>query len=508
MKGIRKALLCAVAAALLLSGAAAESQGLDWLRGAYRVEWAGGDWALLIQSPEEDVHDVVRISTGKTALRGVQKICDAECCVIAAMPDGRWFRLMPDGEIFRANQFLLSEFQYLTSQHEMVFSHYSDEKWVPHCFVYNAQRDEIVFQGEKLYIPFGEAYRSPLDGQTRLLLANGSILRADGTPLVDTGCSQFVMNLAGYDSEGHSFEVDGRIAAVRASDGKAVVLSADTGEEIASFDGYWKKWEADSCLIYQNNTAQLAAEPEGWGKMLVGLDGEILLRFDPESEFRFTEKTSYSPYYYYMNGNSTQLKYDRSLYSEEVPRVYDGRDYEVGLIETYFLYHLYTGQRFLSRYDTELDEQRYQSLETGQWYEELPQEGPLLPERLEKYPPAFELEEVDNPLTGGTSMAIFTWDGQLLGGRWWAGVLDWDYGHVACPFKELDFCRVRDESGRWGVLNREGDLVLPLVFDDLNPASIGWWDGSPGITIVPGRGFVARRDGQWYIYDLQGNLLY
>lgn len=348
-------------------------------------------------------------------------------------------------------------------------------------------------------------------GQTNVLFSDGSIYRWDGAPILTQGYARFRHRAS-------LLVLDGQyVAADRAGDGKAVVLSALTGQVIHTFDGYWTFEEE----CFDDNTTIVSVNPDsedftGWtmyvsfdeGVLFTSPDGLHLRDMDKTGVYYSEDDASHSLQYYY-NAETHQTEYIRiheenrpdayiSLSTNEMlydlPEISAGR--YVAFCPQQYYYNVLTDQtEYLMGYD-DGGNKKYLSMITDELSDSPPEITPdrLRQDRLAKYAEAYYLESKNSD--GFSPVGIFRRaDGALLAGAYWKDVEDswaiWDgYG---TPFVQYAFCRVQSEIGLWGVLSRDGSMILPATFQSI---------------AISEDGFIAGRDGKWYIYDRQGQLVY
>ena len=149
-------------------------------------------------------------------------------------------------------------------------------------------------------------------------------------------------------------------------------------------------------------------------------------------------------------------------------------------------------------------------------YQPLSTDAPLRDDaRAALYPPHRE-SVIVWPRRGHPLYAIYTPDGELLGRREWP-----DFDNALIRYDESIFgrwhridlqgwCAVMDANFKWGIVATDHHMILPLEFDD--EAADGDDEHQPphsaAIRWREGLGFIARRDGQWYIFDTEGRLVY
>ena len=318
-----------------------------------------------------------------------------------------------------------------------------------------------------------------------ILPQSGKLHRSDGSAIITEGYKDFVKSAEG------EYITNGFIAAEQEGTGKAITLSAATGQPIAFFDGYWIRWD-----IYRDNTALMDLDPNHYEedsiRLLVGLDGETLISL-PEG-MHFSRRGQWFP----VNSQHT-------IYTGDFERRYI---YSVEANEIYAL-----ESRFDSAQETTTV---YRSLKTGKVLENLDEETGFIDERSKKYPQYIKVRggTASEMLYSDNIYRIIMPDGTLLGGQYWYGLEDSWGTDVAVdyPFKKLSVCRVRDENGRWGVLSEDGHLILPTEFDQIFDESTWWsltqsWLGA-GIRIVENRGYICLKDGEWYICNSNGEMVY
>lgn len=476
--------------------AAGETSAADRIASATQIIWAGGNLAALSETADEPIR-LIRLDDGQVLLDEVNRISSTCGYACAETPSGTWL-IDSAGNVFPLKKELKGDDWFpILGKYGLFFGDSEDR-----LCIYDPSADTFVslpvqFSGDM------EVYADS-QGTVYVLATSGAndiqVFRADGTLVLDLGRYSFCLNcdcryitngcLTGCDADG------------------AVVVSAFTGEEIARFDGYfWEPYDSDH-QIYPDNTASIGPVDEdgfvsGRGTVIVSLDGEILKTLPKEFSFE-VRFLSNSPAPVYEINVPIDSGFKGGVYNVLTDRtyLYDHYPYETedDMEVTYTC--LETGEHFkLNPYLG-----NYYSLENGTFYnnyDELINEGDPLPERADKYTPVGKKVPLVKYTDEGYMMIVSP-DRSILGAKYWKE-LPWFYSHDRnylagyYPFDGIPLCAVRDLNDLCGVMDLQGNLVVPTEYDEVeylqsfstDPRKNGWC-------------ILARKDGRYYLFDENG----
>ena len=476
----------------------AESDIIRRIRNAGEIEWASEDYIVLDGQ-------MIRVSDGEVLFDNVYSITSTGEYAWIETEYGRGIWIMDKAgkcHPLKAE----SEDECFAIGKCGLFYYEGNMTYNP-GFVYAPTADKFVLppeEGRSIAAVYQDS-----EGQVYVLTGTCGIYKANGEKIREEGECSIAINV-NYDVMTNEY--------VTAFDrtGSAIILSPFTGEAIAEFPGYsWVSYDSNH-MIFRDNTA-LIGPTNTFGTKVIGLDGTILKEL-PEG-YRFCDAGEGGSLF----GIGAGGMWDDGCYNVLMDRTYwyDGGDY----LAPEYITCEETGEIFKG---TKKDEEgrmlEYQSLKTGKIYSEseIYASGEPIPQRYEKYRPVEHrvcwLEWVERPqdeydpedpnLVNGWGIAITKPDGTLLGNQTWRGIA-WNRESVAEDiggykiFDESSVCALADENKLYAVVNIEGDIILPSEYEKID--LIGSFSDNPKAN---GYCLAAKKNGQWYIFNIKGELLY
>lgn len=289
----------------------------------------------------------------------------------------------------------------------------------------------------------------------------------------------------------------------------AVIISPFTGQVINKYPGFgWVPYDSNH-MIFRDNTALIGPLSEefgeisgnqGYGTKIIGLDGSVLKEL-PDGYYVFIRGESDCLYGIGTHGEDGcyNVVTDRTYW-------YDGGD----SLEQDSIICEETGETFKRvKKDEDGGIPEYQSLKTGETYslDSIYASGTPIPERYEKYRPV--QERLHWPVFSDEGIGITAPDGTLLGKQYWREIA-WDRDRRLAEdiggfdvFADTPVCAVEDENELYAVYNIEGDMILPSEYEQID--LIGSFSDNPKAN---GYCLAAKKNGQWYIFNIKGELLY
>ena len=347
------------------------------------------------------------------------------------------------------------------------------------CFFRLGTNEERVIQLDPNNTLFSyETWTDPATGRSVLLLVVdgvSEVYEESGKLLNRLEWKELVEN-ANYDHI-----TNGRLLGYRKQDGCAVIRDVITGQDLKVFaPGWvWHYYEGNH-EIFEDGTAVL----DDWAlgeHMIVDLDGQELIRttmfIDDRDAGNFYRLSPEDGHYYLWNQNTCELfdvsetKVDEEMIVTGKTRINPGEE----IPGTVYIPEIADGSA------------------AGKY-------AFIMPEF--KIVNSYD-ENQDKPY-----YYIQSENGVLLGGQIWS-----DMWHtIAFPgigyteeqyFVRNGFLPVKSMDGKWGVLAPDGHMILPAEFDKIIGADTGF-DADKEYIASSCDGFIAWKDGEIGIYDLNG----
>ena len=444
------------------------------LRGATYVEWAGCDYVLVNEK-------VIQLSTGKTILEDIQKISSWNNVSLAFSTTGAWYQIDENGGIRKFNPIITEKTEYAVSvASDYIFSvdsyHYEEGA---KSFVYDLKKEKIIIEEEFInYRP--EFFLFEGNGEKRIVSTSGNIYNEDGRAIIDHAYTRLCGNANG------DYVTNGFLTGYNADTKESIVISLPSGSIVCTFPGRWAVYEGNYHQIFTDNTALIESNTDTDHfifDLLVSLDGSIILQLDHGNHFG--DRSSHELYEYELDGE--YYRYD--VLSNESWKVLSYRS----------SYHYWNDDYIYL----------YQSLKSGKITVKPVSNSDFDPEWIEKHPPISPQYGVYSFNTADETYeevihkyGLVNPDGELLGNRLWDSlslsyIVDIEEDHV---WGGKDTMIVYDQETGCGVIDREGNLVLPPIFDTQ--------DGKNCINYCGEYGFAARKDGEWHFYSKDGQMQY
>ncbi|MBQ7184190.1 MAG: hypothetical protein IJR97_09410 [Clostridia bacterium] len=469
------------------AGEQAVPKALARLRGAAEADWVGGD-LVLVKDPGAD-GELISMADGRTVLKNVDRVEPYGDKVFAVTADRRWYLAGPGGETVEIP--CADCDRILSAEHGIIVYQTTSGP----VGVWDLYRGKILDLRDTRNV---DAEYDPVSGRVWIFDDQRGFYRDDGTRMLPDAANICL-------NADLMYILDGRVAVQRG--GAAEVFDLKAEKITASYPGYiWRTCDSH-CQIFDDHTALLDQRAYGGSPSIVGdLYGNILLRVE---NGMIAERYVSDPGYHWRespDGPDDGNWYFFEVSSGDVWK--NWRTDRAGYRYTDNYRNLRTGEHVsIPRAAGVIDPRASQPLSA----DALPGDDA----RAALYPPHRE-SEIVWPEKGHPLCAVYTPEGELLGHREWSDIDNYLIRYDASIFGRwhtIDlqgWCAVMDFNGKWGIVATDHHMILPLEFDGVEADGRAWHSTRHPAVIHwrEGLGFIARRDGQWYIFDTEGRLIY
>lgn len=483
MKKIAVVFLTILLVCIFCTPSLGDTDAINRVRNAYKICWAGGEFVALQDSEHQPIK-LIRLSDGKELMDHISSISSTGnyACV-----DGMWM-ISSDGSItLLKNAFDPDEMPVMGRYG--IFVGISEGK----LCTYHPSTDTFTTLWSYPDDYYNNTYITEVytDDQGHIFVLNtengvAQIFQSDGKVVLEKGYIHLEYNCD------YSYFTNGYL--IGSDKDSSVVLSAYNGEVLARFDYIWEPYDGER-QVYLDNTASIGDNDTGAGSMIVGLDGTILKKL-PDGQFFRERFECYEPApVYYFDGKDVS-----GVYNVLTDRTYLYEETETDTFIDGIITCIETGEHF--KHNSLLD--NYHSVETGKTYntfDEFINEGDLIPERMEKYRPVNQRVPWFEHTEKGYWMVIDA-DGRIMGNKYWKNLPWLQFGDGVgggYPFGQLSVCAVMDMNDLYGVMNIQGELVVPTEYEKveyLESFSDNIWE--------KGYCIAAYKNGQWYLFNSTG----